>query len=467
MKIILRFVLILIAVGLIFVFGFGYGRWYSTRRPASKGERKVLYYVDAMHPWYKSDKPGTAPDCGMKLRPVYSSGDGQGDETHTAPANSVQVPDDQQHLIGVRYGQAEWSAGSEAIHAAARVVPDETLLTRVQARTDGWISQVTADFTGKFITKGQQLLTLYSPELLAAQQEYLLALKAKSIMRQSSMQESMANNEALAQASRNRLLLLNLTEEQIAGIEQTQKPVQSVSLYAPSSGYVMTRNAFPGQRVTAETELYTLVDLNGVWVMADIFEIDAQRVRIGQAAHVSIPGVNGSGSIFARVTYIQPQVDPATRTLKVRLELANPKMQLRPDMWVYVDIDLAGPRRLSVPASAVLDAGTSKTVFVDRGNGNFEQRMVETGIRFADASGGRIEILKGLVGGERIVTSGNFLLNSESQMKSAGGGGMADMPGMARPIEPVSKPTPEKRDAADMPDMPGMPQNEKTKKGKK
>src|ERR1019366_914149 len=218
----------------------------------------------------------------------------------------------------------------------------------VQARTDGWIVKVSADFTGKLITSGQPLLTLYSPELFAAQQEYLLALKARTVMQHSSMVETMANNDALAEAARRRLQLLNLTEAQIAEVEQTQKPVQSVVLYAPATGYVMTRNAFPGQRVTPETELYTLLDLSDVWVMADVFESDAQRVRLGQSAHISIPSTGGS--IFARVTYIQPQIDPATRTTKVRLELANPKMQLRPDMWVTVDIDLGGARKLTVPS---------------------------------------------------------------------------------------------------------------------
>src|ERR1019366_606964 len=218
----------------------------------------------------------------------------------------------------------------------------------VQARTDGWIVKVSADFTGKLITSGQPLLTLYSPELFAAQQEYLLALKARTVMSHSSMVESMANNESLAEAAKRRLLLLNLTAAQIADVEQTQKPVQSIALYSPGTGYVMTRNAYPGQRVTAETELYTIADLSGVWVTADVFEIDAQRVWVGQGARVTVPGT--SASIFARVTYIQPQVDPATRTMKERLELANPKMQLRPDMWVTVDIDLGGARKLTVPS---------------------------------------------------------------------------------------------------------------------
>jgi Cu(I)/Ag(I) efflux system membrane fusion protein len=474
-----RFLLVLACVGLLFAFGFGYGRWYSTRPAAKKSGRAILYYVDAMHPWYKSDKPGLAPDCGMKLEPVYAAAGEQHDpNAGTPPANAVEVTQEQQHLIGMRYGEAEWSAGSESIRAAGRVTPDETMITRVQARTDGWITEVSADFTGKFVSKGQPLLTLYSPELFAAQQEYLLALKARTIMQHSSMQESMANNDALAEAAKRRLLLLNLTEAQIAGIEQSQKPVQSVVLYAPATGYVVTRNAFPGQRVTAETELYTLVDLSGVWVMADVFEADAQRVRPGQSARISIPGDSSGGnsvSAFARVTYVQPQIDPVTRTLKVRLELANPKMQFRPEMLVDADIALAGVRRLSVPAGAVLDAGTSKTIFVDRGQGYFEQRMVETGARYTDSSGDRVEIVKGLKAGEKIVTSGTFLLNSESQMKAAGGGGMADMPGM--PAKPGAatrgkpangggtKPARTKPED-DMPDMPGMPQK-KTGSGDK
>jgi Cu(I)/Ag(I) efflux system membrane fusion protein len=436
---ILRFFLALIGVGLLLAFGFGYGRWYSTRPPATRGERKIRYYVDPMHPWYKSDKPGFAPDCGMKLEPVYAEGGGRPD-ANAAPASpdAVHITPEQQRLIGVRYGEAEWSADSETIHAPGRVMPDETRFTRVQSRTDGWITDVSADFTGQFVTKGQPLLTLYSPELFAAQQEYLLALKARTVMQHSSMQETAANNDALADSAKRRLLLLNLTEAQIAGVEQTQKPVESVVLYAPATGYVMTRNAFPGQRVTAETDLYTLADLSRVWVMADVFEVDSQRVRPGQSARVSIPGAGGS--TLARVIYIQPQVDPVTRTLKVRLELANSRMQFRPDMWVDADIELAGARRLSVPAGAVLDAGTMKTVFVDRGNGYFEPRLVETGARYTDGAGDRVEILKGLKAGERIVISGTFLLNSESQMKS-GGGGMAGMP--------------------DMPDMPGMPKRDK------
>jgi Cu(I)/Ag(I) efflux system membrane fusion protein len=487
-----KFGLVLIGLGLVFVFGFGYGRWFSTRA-APKSERKVLYYVDAMHPWYKSDKPGLAPDCGMKLEPVYADGvqragpnsahervlyyrdpkdpayksdkpglnpatgnDLEAVYADTPSPGSLQIASDKQQLIGLRYGLAEYTSAEQVIHAAGRVVPDETLITRVQARTDGWITTVSADFTGKLIGRGQPLLTMYSPELLAAQQEYLLARKARTILQHSSMRESSANSEALAEAAKRRLMLLNLTPEQIAQVEETDKPIQSIALNSPVSGYVMTRNAFPGQRVSGETELYTLADLSGVWVMADIFEADAPQIRIGQGARIGVQGTGGTQ--FARVTYIQPQIDPVTRTLKVRLELANPRMRFKPDMFVDVEMALGGARRLSVPSEAVLDAGTSKTVFLDRGNGFFEPRQVETGVRFRDQSGDRVEILKGLTAGERIVTSGSFLLNSESQMRR--GGGMADMPGMANGPKPGKEvtPAPGKEPAkGEMPDMPGMP----------
>jgi len=450
----LRFALILLGLGVVFVVGFGYGRWYGTR-PSASGARKPLYYVDAMHPWYRSDKPGIAPDCGMKLTPVYSDGKpAEAAETRkvteyrdpkdpsytsgkpginpatgndlepvyeqTHSSHAIQVTPEKQQLIGVRFGQVEWTAMSQPIHAAGKVMPDETLIARVQARTDGWIAKVFADFTGKRIEKGQPLLTLYSPDLLAAQQEYLLAMRAKNVMQHSSMKEAVANNDALAEAARRRLLLLNLSPEQIAEVEQTQKAIEAFTIYAPMGGFIMTRNAFPGQRVTAETELYTVADLSGVWVIADVFEADAQRIHLAQGARVSIPG--GAASHFARVTNIQPQADAATRTVKMRLELANEQMQFRPDMFVDVEFDFGGAKVLSVPAEAVLDSGTTKTVFVDNGNGYFDPREVETGLR----SGDRVEIRAGLKAGERIVTSGTFLLNSETQMKQAYGGEQND-----------------------------------------
>ena len=181
-------------------------------------------------------------------------------------------------------------------------------------------------------------------------------------------------------------------------------------MYSPASGYIVARNAFPGQRISSETELYTLADLSQVWVIADVPEADAASIQLGQSARISF---SGKDAAHARVGYIQPQVDPVTRTLKVRFEMANAG-SLKPDMYADVEFESAGARRLMVPAEAVLDAGTSKTMFFDTGNGRFEQRQVETGEHIGD----RVEILSGLKAGERYAASGVFLLNSESQMKA-------------------------------------------------
>jgi Cu(I)/Ag(I) efflux system membrane fusion protein len=189
-------------------------------------------------------------------------------------------------------------------------------------------------------------------------------------------------------------------------VERTGEAMHSITVYAPAGGYIITRNAFPGQRVTPDTELYTLTDLSHVWIMADVFEVDAARVHTGQSARI--------GNNVARITFIQPQADPATRTIKVRLELDNPDQTLKPDMYVDVVIATGGARRLMVPAEAVLDTGAIKTIFIDRGNGTLEPRQVTTGVH----SGDRVEILTGLTAGERYTASGAFLLNSEYQMKA-------------------------------------------------
>jgi RND family efflux transporter MFP subunit len=250
--------------------------------------------------------------------------------------------------------------------------------------------------------------------MLAAQQDYLLALQARNILKSSPLAEAANNSDSLIRASRTRLELWDLGGEQIDEIAKSGKAQRSITVYAPASGYVIARNAFQGQKSGPETELYAIGDLSRVWVVADVFENDAPNVRVGQSVVVGLPSENGKG-FMARVSYIQPQIDPATRTLKVRIEAANPAMQLKPDMFVDVEFQSASQRKLTVPAEAVLDAGQRKTVFVDQGNGNLEPRQVEIGER----TGNRIEILKGLKAGERIVTSGNFLIDAESQLKQA------------------------------------------------
>ena len=467
LRVALQFLLVLA----VFVAGYGYGRWYAVPRTtqASAGkERRILYYVDPMHPAYKSDKPGVAPDCGMTLVPVYAD-EGSAASPTTAnpgkpgdlPMGTIQVSPRKQQLIGVKYGLPSISTSTKTIRAVGKVAPDEQRIAHVHTRVEGWIDKVFVDFTGKVVDKNQPLLTLYSPDLLATQEEFLLALKSKDLMKASTLRGALAQSDSLLSATRRRLQLWDLTEEQIAEITQTGKPVTNITVYSPASGYITARNAFPKQRITPDTELYTITDLSRVWIMADVFEAEASLVRLNQPVNIT-SSYGPSGVLRGRVDYIQPQVDPTTRTLKVRIDAENLRMTLRPDMFVEVNFSIALPQHVTVPADAVLDSGLKKTVFVDRGNGYLEPRTVETGERLGD----RIEILRGLKPDERIVISGTFLIDSESQMKSAasGMGGMPGMPGMSAPKSsgdnPQPPPTPSnpksKPGKQDMKDMPGM-----------
>ncbi len=428
-----------------------------------KGERKILYWVDPMHPAYKSDKPGIAPDCGMKLEPVYADGGvaesapaaerkvlyyrdpkdpnfkaqqpGLNPETgndlepvyandaSTMPPGTVQITPEKQQLIGVKYAQVEMSAGSRTIRAVGKVAVDETRIQHVHTKVEGWIDKVFVDFIGQLVKKGDPLLTVYSPDMLATQRELLLAAKAKSVMRNSTLPSAFDQSESLLQATRRRLELWDLSEAQINQVLQTGQPIKNITLYSPLTGYVSERKAFPQLKVMPDTDLYTIVDLSRVWIMADVFEYEAPNIRIGETARVSLQALPGK-TFNARIDYLQPQVDPMTRTIKVRLNMNNPGLLLKPDMYANVEFREHTPARLTVPAEAVLDAGERQTVFIDRGNGFLEPRQVKTGGRDGD----RIQIISGLTAGERVVVSGNFLIDSESQMKAAAAG--MGMPGM-------------------------------------
>jgi RND family efflux transporter MFP subunit len=433
---------LLILLAIAFSSGVAWRTWASAKK---KDARKPLYYVDPMHPWYKSDRPGIAPDCGMKLEPVYEGAGKPKDERkpiyyrdpkqpefradapginpetgndlepvfEEIPGNVVTAAADKHELLGLTFGTVERVARNTSIRSTGRIAVDETRVERVHSKTEGWIEKTFVNYTGELVRKGQPLLTLYSPEMLASQRELLLALKARETMHHSTVDALRGGGEALVEAARRRLALWDLSPEQIAEIERTGQPIKSITVFSPAFGYVAERDAFPNQRINPEMKLYTIADLGRVWVMADVYESDAQAIRLGMPARVVVPGTGRT--LSARVTFILPTVDPATRTLKARLEADNPAHQLRPDMWVDVDFQTAASTVLAVPAEAVIDSGTARVVYVDRGNSNFEPRPVETGARFED----RIEIVKGLKEGERIVRSGAFLLNSESQMRSA------------------------------------------------
>ncbi len=431
------------------------GRLTNKPGASAKGERKILYWVDPMHPAYTSDKPGIAPDCGMQLEPVYADGGAPGAAASAAPERKllyyhdpkdpnyksdkpglnpetgntleavyeahspgmVQVSAEKQQMIGLRFGTPEFTAGVVNIRSSGKVAVDETRIVKVHSKLEGWIEKTFVDFTGKFVKKGEPLLTIYSPELLATQQEHLLALKSRDIIAHGGIAHIAGSSDSIVEASRKRLQLWDLTDAQIAELEKTKQPVKNVILYSPASGFVTARNAYPNQKIMPDTELYAITDLSRVWILADVFESDIAHIRMGQAASIKM-SYNQNRTLHGRVSYILPQVDPETRTLKVRIEVDNAGVALKPDMFVEVQFPSAAGRVLTVPADAVLDSGLKKTVFIDLGNGYLEPREVQTGERFED----RVQIISGVKPGDRIVTSGTFLIDSESQMRAAAAG---------------------------------------------
>ena len=407
--------LVVMFMAAAWVGGYGYGRWYA-KVPA--GERKPLYWVDPMHPWYKSDVPGIAPDCGMKLVPVYPGEEARYDRrANKLPEGSVQITPEKQQLIGVQYGTVEYETVHSSVRAVARVALDETKIAKVHSKLEGWIDQVFVDFTGKQVRQGDPLLTIYSPEALATQEEYLLAIKAQHLMHENPVHEMLGSTENLVAAAKKRMELWDIGDGQIAGIAASGVPLKNLTLNSPITGFVMERNVFAKQRIMPETALYTIADLSRVWVMADVFEYEAAAVRVGTPATLTLSYLPGR-TFRGRVNYILPQVDSATRTLKVRIEFDNPDFALKPDMYGEVEFQTGGGRRLVVAQTAVMNSGERQVVYVDRGKGYFEPREVTTGAR----SDGKVQILSGLAAGEHIVISGNFLIDSESQLKTALGG---------------------------------------------
>jgi membrane fusion protein, copper/silver efflux system len=399
------------------------GSYYGQRQAAKAGAgaQKILYYVDPMNPAHTSPEPGLAP-CGMKMEPVYADEVGDYPDSSLAPG-SVRVTPRKQQLIGVRLAPVEKAPFSHALRALGRVAVDETRIFRLNASTDGWIREVGNNSTGSVVKKDEILATFYSPEFLAAQQAYIYSVSALDRF-QASGQETPSQIEGTKRSIQqyvDSLHNLGMSDLQLRELENSRRYTENILMVAPVTSFVLARNVSPGQRYTAGTEWYRLADLSRVWVVVDLYENEAGFIRPGEKVRVSHP--YQKKVVQGVVSDVLPQFDPTSRTLKVRLEVENPDFALRPDMFMDVDFPVTRPETISVPAEAVLDTGLRKTVFVDRGEGFFEPRSVETGWRL----GGRVQILKGLQPGEKIVVSGNFLIDSESRMKLAAAGLVGDI----------------------------------------
>ena len=382
--------------------------------------RKVLYWHDPMHPEYRSDKPGIAPDCGMQLEPVYpddAAGVGAARGRSDIPAGAINISAEKQQLIGVRVGLAEQSPAVEQVRSVGRVVPDDRRIYRINTSAAGWIRNTFGNSVGSIVRKDEPLATFYVREFLTSQQSYFYALGALDRYTASGgSEQQLVATRAQIKLAADALEALGMSQIELAAIARSRTPLEEITLRSPSDGFIVERNVTPGERFEVGQELYVIADLRRIWVLGDIFQYEANFVRTGQSVRVTLP--HQGREFRGRVSEVLPQFDPATRTLKVRIEVNNPDYALRPDMFVDVRFPLNLPPALTVPADAVIDSGLRKTVFVDLGDGYFEPRRVEVGWRFGD----RVQILRGLMAGERVVTSGNFLIDSESRMKAAAAG---------------------------------------------
>ena len=382
-------------------------------RSAPAGERKVLFYYDAMNPQNHYDKPGKAPD-GMDLVAKYADEDGG---MENMPAGAVRLSSAKQQLIGVQTTTVEREKVFRTIRAVGQLTADETKLAHVHLKVAGWIDQVYVDYIGKLVKKGEPLFTLYSPDLVATEQEYLIARKGKQYLGNSTFPEASQGADSLLQSARERLRLWDISDEQIKKLDETGEVTRTLTFYSPIDGFVIDRKAFPQTNVTPDMELYTVADLSTIWVTAEVYEYEVPFVRVGQQAQMELSYAQGK-SYAGRVTYIYPTVDPQTRTVKIRLEFPNPNFELKPQMYSNVLLNIDYGNQVVVPQAAVLDSGERQTVFVAMGDGYFAPREIQTGAKVDE----KIIVLSGLKPGETIVTSGNFLIDSESRLSSAMGG---------------------------------------------
>jgi Cu(I)/Ag(I) efflux system membrane fusion protein len=330
------------------------------------------------------------------------------------PSGAVVVPAVARQLIGVRSAPAAYATLMQEIRAVGTVGYDERGLTQVTVKTSGWVREVFVDSIGRPVRKGDPLFTLYSPDLLATQDEHLLAVKTQAQLVVSPLGDAKANAASLVASTRERLRLWDVTDAQMAALERRGKAEPVLTVYASSSGIVLKREALPGKYVEPGTTLYEVADLSTVWISADIYESEVASVKLDQPISVSFAAYPGE-TFHGNMAYIYPSLNQEARTVRVRFELPNPGLKLKPGMYGNVTLQTDAAKVLVVPKEAVLETGLRQLVFTDRGQGRYEQTLVKLGRRNQD----HVEVLEGLKEGDRIVTSANFLLDAESKLTSA------------------------------------------------
>ena len=364
---------------LVILTAFLAGSWYGSRKTGQSGPangRRILHYVDPMNPAHTSPEPGLAP-CGMKMEPVYADREGQEAPPANLPPGAVKVTSQKQQLIGVRLGVVEKAPFKHTLRALGRVAVDETRIYRLNAFVDGWILKVFNNSTGSLVMKDEPLASFYSRDFITAEQAYFYALSTLDRLKTG---DQLIENQLIATSAQIRgaeenLENLGMSKSQIKELARTRRLTQDILISAPVTSFVLTRNVSPGQKISRNDDLYKLADLSHVWIMADLYDNEAKYAQPGAKVRVIPPKENKT--LWARVSDILPQVDPVTRTFKVRLEADNLDYTLRPDMFVDLEFPVNLPAAVTVPADAIIDTGLKKTVLVDRGNGYFEPREVD------------------------------------------------------------------------------------------
>lgn len=336
----------------------------------------------------------------------------------------LQLSPERLQTIGIKFGVVGKRSVSDEIRTTGNVAVDETQLSYVQTRFSGYIEKVFADATYQYVRKGEPLFTIYSPQLAAAEQEYLIAKKDANKLAQSTVPGVASGIQSLVSASVDRLGQWNLPPREIARLDSTGQIQQSLEIDSPVSGFITERNALPNLTVQPDTRLYTIANLSTVWVFAQVFQNQLGQIHTGEPASLTVDSYPGK-TFHGTVDFVYPDVDMTTRTARVRLVFPNPKLTLTPGMFVNVDLNVPLGSQLTIPASGVLQTGTRAVVFVDRGGGYLQPQEVELG----QQAGDEYVVLRGLKAGERIVTSANFLIDSESQLQAALGSFSPPPPG--------------------------------------
>jgi Cu(I)/Ag(I) efflux system membrane fusion protein len=370
---------------------------------------KILFYRNPMNPSITAQVP-MKDEMGMDYVPVYQA-DLKGAGVTIEDHSTVTIDRERQQLIGLRTEKVVEGSVSGELRALGRVVVDETRVRKVNVKVEGFVEKLFVDFVGKPVAKGQPLFSLYSPEFVSAQREYLLALSTQKALSGGSLQGS---GGELLESARRRLGLWDVPKETIDHLEKTGEVQKALILRSPISGVVTVKSVMEGARITPADILYEITDLSHVWVQVDVYEAELSRAKVGIPAEMTTQA--SPGKIFkGRVAFVDPVMDPKTRTAKARVEFPNASGELKPDMFGDVVLKGQGRRGMIVPLDAVLDSGTTKVAFVSLGQGKFEPRAVTTGTTVGE----QVEILSGLKIGDEVVVRANFLVDSESRLKAA------------------------------------------------